>query len=282
MTVFCLLLQVYPPPSLEHTNIRCALNFKASCRKYHASLDLLKKLKKRTRVIYTVAFLLADAEWERLIDDLVRQGILQTPNVANAMRHVPRLNFLPKAARQHSAVDAPLQIGFGQTISAPHMVSIMNEALQLEVGQRVLEVGAGSGWHAATLGELVAPKSAPESTRGHVYSVEIIPSLAETARRNILTAGFGDCVTVINADGSKGYPDKALYDRIAVTAAAPQVPQPLVDQLKPDGGVMVIPVGTVSFYQTLIRLTKNAAGEVRQEDLGGVAFVPLTGEYGQG
>jgi protein-L-isoaspartate(D-aspartate) O-methyltransferase len=160
------------------------------------------------------------------------------------------------------------------------MVSIMNEALRLEVGHRVLEVGSGSGWHAATMAAVVAPKDVPTSAMGHVYSVEIIHSLAETARKNILSAGFSDSVTVVNADGSKGYVEKAPYDRIAVTAAAPRIPQPLIEQLK-EGGVMVIPVGTVSFYQTLIRLTKDADGEIRQEDLGGVAFVPLIGEYGQ-
>jgi protein-L-isoaspartate(D-aspartate) O-methyltransferase len=152
--------------------------------------------------------------------------------------------------------------------------------LQLEVGLKVLEVGAGSGWHASTIAELVAPKNVPRSGRGHVYSIEIVQALAETARKNILSAGFSDSVTVVNADGSKGYVEKAPYDRIAVTAAAPRIPQPLVEQLK-EGGVMVVPVGTVSFYQTLVRLTKDADGEIRQEDLGGVAFVPLIGEYGQ-
>lgn len=224
---------------------------------------------------------LAKADWEKLVDSLVRQGILQTPKVVEAMLNVPRVKFLPQDAQPYSAVDAPLQIGFGQTISAPHMVSIMNEALQLEVGHRVLEVGAGSGWHAATLAELVAPKKASRNQRGHVYSVEIVQALAQTARKNILNAGFGGSVTVVNADGSKGYPEKAPYDRVVVTAAAPSVPQPLIDQLK-EGGVMVIPVGPVSLYQTLIRLTKDADGEVKQEDLGGVVFVPLTGAYGQG
>ncbi len=224
---------------------------------------------------------MAKAEWERLVSSLVSQGILQSQKVIDAMLHVPRTKFLPENVQPDSAVDAPLPIGFGQTISAPHMVSIMNEALQLEVGHHVLEIGAGSGWHAATLAELVAPKTAPQSERGHIYSVEIIQPLAEIARRNILNAGFGDCVTVINGDGSKGHPEKAPYDRVVVTAAAPYVPKPLLDQLKA-GGVMVIPVGRISFYQTLIRLTKGEDGKIKQEDLGGVAFVPLTGEYGQG
>jgi protein-L-isoaspartate(D-aspartate) O-methyltransferase len=223
---------------------------------------------------------LANAKWEKLVDSLIRQGILQSPKVVNAMLLVPRSKFLPEDIQPYSAADAPLQIGFGQTISAPHMVCIMNEALQLEVGHKVLEVGAGSGWHAATIAELVAPKNAPRNERGHVYSIEIVQALAETARKNIRNAGFGGCVTIINADGSKGYPAKAPYDRIVVTAAASHVPQPLLDQLKANG-VMLIPVGRVSFFQTLFRLTKGVDGKIKQENLGGVAFVPLTGEYGQ-
>ena len=223
---------------------------------------------------------MSNANWEKLVDSLARQGILQSPKVVNAMLLVPRQKFLPEDTQAYSAADAPLQIGFGQTISAPHMVCIMNEALQLEVGHKVLEVGAGSGWHAATIAELVAPKTLPRNERGHVYSIEIVQALAKTARKNIMNAGFGDRVTVINADGSKGYPEKAPYDRIVVTAAAPCIPQPLLDQLKTNG-VMVIPVGRVSFFQTLLRLTKGADRKIKQENLGGVAFVPLTGEYGQ-
>jgi protein-L-isoaspartate(D-aspartate) O-methyltransferase len=159
------------------------------------------------------------------------------------------------------------------------MVSIMDEALKLEVGQKVLEVGAGSGWHAATIAEIIAPKDAPRSEWGHVYTLEIIQSLAEFSRKNIINCGYGDRVTIVHGDGSKGYSEKAPYDRIVVTAAAPNVPKPLVDQLK-SGGVMVIPIGSVSLFQNLIKLSKETDGRIRQENLGGVAFVPLTGEYG--
>jgi protein-L-isoaspartate(D-aspartate) O-methyltransferase len=161
------------------------------------------------------------------------------------------------------------------------MVSIMNEALQLEVGHRVLEVGAGSGWHAATIAEIVAPSDAPRSGWGHVYTVEIIEGLAEFARRNIMKAGYGDRVTIICADGSMGYPEKAPYDRILVTAAAPDVPNPLIEQLKP-GGIMLIPVGSAHLFQSLIKVTKGLDGKIRKDNLGGVAFVPLTGRYGHG
>ena len=159
------------------------------------------------------------------------------------------------------------------------MVSIMNEALRLEVGQKVLEVGAGSGWHSATIAELVAPGGAPRSEWGCVFTVEIVQALAENARKNIMNSGYSDRVKIINADGSKGYVEKAPYDRVVVTAAAPNVPPPLIDQLKP-GGVLLIPVGSVSLFQNLLKITKGPDGKIKQENLGGVAFVPLTGEYG--
>jgi len=158
------------------------------------------------------------------------------------------------------------------------MVSIMNEALQLEVGNKVLEVGAGSGWHAATIAELVAPSGAPRSEYGHVYTVEIVQDLADSARKNIMKAGYGDRVTIISGDGSIGFPEKAPYDRMLVTAAAPDVPKPLFDQLK-SGGIMLIPVGNASLFQNLMKVTKTD-GKIKQENLGGVAFVPLLGKHG--
>ncbi len=158
------------------------------------------------------------------------------------------------------------------------MVSIMNEALELEAGHKVLEVGAGSGWHACTIAEIIAPSTAPREKWGHVYTVEIIPQLAEFARRNVEKAGYSDRVTVIHGDGSEGYVKEAPYDRILVTAAAPEIPKPLIEQLK-SGGVLVAPVGGIYLYQTLIRLRKEDE-RIRKENLGGVAFVPLTGKYG--
>jgi len=159
------------------------------------------------------------------------------------------------------------------------MVSIMNEAFQLEVGQKVLEVGAGCGWHAATIAEIVAPKDSPRSEWGHVYTLEIVQGLAEFARKNIMNVGYGDRVAIISADGSMGYAEMAPYDRILVTAAAPDVPKPLIEQLKPNG-IMLIPIGSVSLFQILMRITKGINGKIREENLGGVAFVPLTGRYG--
>ncbi|MEM2112139.1 MAG: protein-L-isoaspartate O-methyltransferase [Candidatus Bathyarchaeia archaeon] len=158
------------------------------------------------------------------------------------------------------------------------MVSIMNEALELAVGHKVLEIGTGSGWHASTVAEIVAPSDVPRKRWGHVYTVEVIPQLAECARRNIEKAGYGERVTVVLGDGSEGYKPEAPYDRILVTAAAPLVPPPLKEQLK-TGGIMVIPVGRFNFYQKLVRLKKND-NRFTEEDLGSVAFVPLVGKYG--
>jgi len=158
------------------------------------------------------------------------------------------------------------------------MVAIMNEALDLQVGHKVLEVGAGSGWHAATVAEVVAPSDAPKEMWGHVWTIEIVPELAMMARENIEANGFADRITVLHGDGSMGYPPEAPYDRILVTAAAPSIPEPLVEQLAV-GGVMVIPVGGLHFFQSLIRVRKEPEGLIT-ENLGGVAFVPLIGRYG--
>jgi len=158
------------------------------------------------------------------------------------------------------------------------MVAIMNEALELDVGHKVLEVGAGSGWHAATVAEVVAPSDVPKEEWGHVWTIEIVPELVLMAKKNIETNGFSDRITVLHGDGSLGYPPEAPYDRILVTAAAPDVPRPLIDQLK-DGGIMLIPVGGLHFFQSLLKVRKEG-DKVKVQDLGGVAFVPLRGRYG--
>jgi protein-L-isoaspartate(D-aspartate) O-methyltransferase len=158
------------------------------------------------------------------------------------------------------------------------MVSIMDEALELKVGHKVLEVGGGSGWHASTIAEIVAPSDAPKQSWGHVYTIERLPELAAFAKQNIEKAGYGDRITVINQDGTLGYPENAPYNRILVAAAGPEVPKPLVDQLC-DEGILLVPVGGAQFYQTLVRVRKTD-GKLLQENLGGVSFVPLIGKHG--
>jgi protein-L-isoaspartate(D-aspartate) O-methyltransferase len=152
------------------------------------------------------------------------------------------------------------------------MVAIMNEALELETGNRVLEVGAGSGYHAATVAEQVG-------TLGHVYTVEFVLELVKIARSNLEKAGYSNRVTLVQGDGSLGYADRAPYNRIVVTAAAPKIPKNLLLQLKP-GGILVIPVGGRLFPQELVKARKDEQGRVERTSLGGVAFVPLIGKEG--
>jgi len=148
----------------------------------------------------------------------------------------------------------------------------MNEALELRFGNKVLEVGAGSGYHAATVAEQIGPQ-------GRVYTIELVPDLVKVARSNLEKAGYSDRVTLVQGDGSLGYPDRAPYDRIVVTAAAPRIPQPLVRQLVL-GGVLVIPVGGRLFPQELVKVRKDEKGRIERTSLGGVAFVPLIGKEG--
>jgi protein-L-isoaspartate(D-aspartate) O-methyltransferase len=207
---------------------------------------------------------------DRLVDSLRRRGYIKSPLVEKAMRRVPREEFLPEALRDDAYVDSPLPIGEGQTISAPHMVAIMAEQLDLVPGMKVLEIGSGSGYHAAVCAEVVAPD-------GHIYTVERISSLASFAENNLKRTGYSSLVTVVFGDGSNGLPEHAPYDRIFVAAGAPDVPEPLTEQLA-DGGKMLIPVGG-KFYQDLIRVVRKGKN-VTKENLGGCVFVPLIGEHG--
>lgn len=204
---------------------------------------------------------------ERLIRGLGIHGTDE--KVLKAMLRVPRHVFVPEYAKKGAYIDTPLEIGFGQTISAPHMVAIMCDLLELSEGLKVLEIGTGSGYNAAVMGELVGKS-------GHVYTVERIEPLVNFARENLKKAGYEN-VTVLLDDGSMGYSKCAPYDRIVVTCAAPDIPEPLLEQLKP-GGVMVIPVG--EYIQELVRVQKDPEGKIHEEKRGGVVFVPLIGKYG--
>lgn len=200
----------------------------------------------------------------RLIEGLRQHGISE--RVLAAMKSIPRHVFVPERDQENAYGDYPLPIGCDQTISAPHMVAIMCDLLDIRDGMKVLEIGAGSGYHAAVMAALAGS--------GHVYTVERIESLASLARDNLKKAGIKN-VTVIIEDGSLGLPGFAPYDRISVAAASPEILETLTDQLN-YGGKLIIPVG--KHYQELYLVTKTDG--LKKEAKGGVVFVPLVGKKG--
>ena len=200
-----------------------------------------------------------------ITQQLIKRGI-KDERVLRAMRDVPRHLFVPERYRAMAYDDMPLPIGHEQTISQPLMVAIMTEALHLGGSERVLEVGTGSGYQAAILARLATV----------VFSLERLAGIAAQARVTLAALGIMN-VHVLVEDGSMGLPEHAPYDAIIVTAGAPNVPQPLVDQLKPTGR-LIIPVGD-RLEQTLMRLTKTDHG-LETEYLGGCRFVPLVGSEG--
>jgi protein-L-isoaspartate(D-aspartate) O-methyltransferase len=188
--------------------------------------------------------------------------------VLAAMRAVPRHLFVPEANRASSYRGQALEIGHAQTISQPYIVALMTHLLRVEPGQRILEVGTGSGYQAAVLAQMGA----------QVYSIEIVAPLAQQAAERLRALGY-DKVVVRAGDGYAGWPQAAPFDRIIVTAGAPHLPQPLVDQLRP-GGRMVIPITTGSEGEELVLVTKDLRGRVRKRSLLPVRFVPLTRSAG--
>lgn len=188
---------------------------------------------------------------------------VRDPRVLDALRRVPRHLFVPQEIAGRAYDDNPLPIGHGQTISQPYMVAIMTELARPRKEHRALEIGTGSGYQAAILSELTA----------EVFTIEIVEPLGAEARQRLRRLGYKN-VEVRIGDGYAGWLEKAPFDAILVTAGAPHVPQPLIDQLKP-GGRMVIPVGPVWETQILKLITKSPAGQVRSEDIMPVRFVPL-------
>jgi protein-L-isoaspartate(D-aspartate) O-methyltransferase len=208
-------------------------------------------------------------ERRRLVQGLEDSGYVHSDSVLEAMERVPRHEFLPEALAELAYQDTPLPIGEGQTISAPHMVGMMLEALDLRPGMKVLEIGTGSGYHAALVAELVRPG-------GKVYTIERIEDLGLRARRTLERLGY-DNVEVVVSDGTNGLPEHAPYDRIFVAAAAPHVPVPLREQLA-DHGVLIVPVGG-RMVQDLVIITRSG-DRYDERSMGSVIFVPLIGEHG--
>ncbi|NYT00115.1 MAG: protein-L-isoaspartate O-methyltransferase [Methanocellales archaeon] len=206
-----------------------------------------------------------ETERIKLVEGLRLYGISE--RVLDAIKKVPRHLFVQPPYRAQAYADHPLPIGEDQTISAPHMVAMMCDILDLLNGMIVLEIGAGCGYHAAIMAELVGED-------GHVYTMDRLSSLVNSASENLRKAGYSN-VTVLLGDGTLGIPDHAPYDRISVACAAPDIPPPLIDQLK-SGGKMVIPIGR--HFQELY-LVEKINGIIKKEK-GGVIFVPLIGKYG--
>ena len=200
---------------------------------------------------------------EEMVKRQIESRGVRDPLTLSAMSTVPRHEFVPKQLQHSAYEDYPLPIGLDQTISQPYIVAFMTEALMLESGDRVLEIGTGSGYQAAVLAEIV----------DEVFSIEILCELEERARKDLDRLGYTTVKTKCG-DGYQGWPEHGPFDAVIVTAAPDHIPQPLVEQLKA-GGRMVIPVG--SQYQELIRLTKTGDG-MERERLIGVRFVPMTGE----
>jgi protein-L-isoaspartate(D-aspartate) O-methyltransferase len=204
-----------------------------------------------------------EAARKRMVERQLAARGIKDERVLVAMGKVPRQELVPEVHRAEAYDDRPLPIGQGQTISQPYIVALMTEAIGPRRGQRVLEVGTGSGYQAAVLAELV----------GEVYTVELLPELAEAAKKRLARLGYRN-VHVKASDGYLGWPDKGPFDAVVVTCGAKEVPRPLFEQLKP-GGKMVIPVGEPGEDQTLRVITKGPGGKREVRDLLPVRFVPL-------
>jgi protein-L-isoaspartate(D-aspartate) O-methyltransferase len=189
--------------------------------------------------------------------------------VQAALAKVPRHEFVPPAQRRNAYENRPLPIGHRQTISQPFIVALMTELMDVQPGDRVLEIGTGSGYQAAVLGELAA----------QVYTIEIVEPLAREAAVTLAALGYHNVMTRIG-DGYAGWPEQAPFDSIMVTAAPREVPQPLLEQLKP-GGRLVVPVGPVADGQRLLVIDKNPDGSVTRREVLAVRFVPLTDRGGR-
>ena len=203
------------------------------------------------------------AERERMVRTQIQERDVRNPAVLRVMRLVPRHLFIPEAVRAQAYEDHPVPVGYGQTISQPYIVGLMTELLEPRKDSKVLEIGTGSGYQAAVLSGLVQ----------QLFSIEIVPELARSSAALLDKLGYRN-VTVRWGDGYKGWPEQAPFDRIIVTAAPPELPKALLEQLKP-GGKLVAPVGSTVFGQDLIVVDKTPDGKLRRRSVIPVMFVPM-------
>jgi protein-L-isoaspartate(D-aspartate) O-methyltransferase len=203
------------------------------------------------------------AERETMVREQIEARGVRQAEVLRVMRATPRHRFVPAALEEYAYHDAALPIGCGSTISQPYIVALMTEALEVRKAHRVLEVGTGSGYQAAILAQLAH----------EVYTIEIVPELAKSAGALLASMGYAN-VMVRQGDGYRGWPEKAPFDRIILTAAPPQVPQALIDQLAA-GGKLVAPVGETPWDQELVVIEKSAAGAIARRVVTAVQFVPM-------
>jgi len=199
---------------------------------------------------------------ERMVADQIESRGVRNPDVLRVMRATPRHLFVPTDVQSMAYEDHPLPIGYGATISQPYIVALMTELLAPAKTHRVLEIGTGSGYQAAILGQLAA----------EVYTVEIVPELARSAAKTLRELGYAN-ITVRQGDGYRGWPEKAPFDGIMVTAAPPELPEALIAQLA-KGGRLVAPVGS-AWNQELVLVEKRADGTIRRRSAGAVSFVPM-------
>jgi protein-L-isoaspartate(D-aspartate) O-methyltransferase len=227
----------------------------------------------RATVILTLAFTLAggvtraasDArqrERDEMVDEQLASREITHAATLAAMRKVPRHRFVPEQLARSAYADSPLPIGHGQTISQPLIVAFMTQTAQITRDSKVLEIGTGSGYQAAVLAQLA----------GHVYTIEIVPVLAQSARQILRRLGYSN-VSVRQGDGYQGWPEEAPFDRVILTASPPEIPQTLIDQLA-RGGRLVAPVGRLG-SQELVLIEKKADGTLRRRSVLPVAFVPM-------
>lgn len=261
IALFCLF---FINPSLSHSN---PVNFKLDSLHSSDFSELLQIIEKNVTdslVWNRPRFDEREQEREYLVQTgVVGQGITD-PNVIEAMLQVPRHRFVPEEYQRQAYQNTPLPIGYDQTISQPYIVALMAEMLEIKPGDKVLEIGTGSGYHAAVLSELTP----------YIFTIEIVEPLGVRAAALYEELGYTTIETRIG-DGYNGWEEHAPFDKIIITAAADNIPQPLIDQLNP-GGIIAIPVGRQDQTQVLTRLIKDENGGLRTERVLPVRFVPLT------